>query len=243
MNGLPGQVGHVRMVQQRLQGIPPPHADIALLPPAIALQNDREVDPYQWPDVGRQHTIRIDHQYDFVGTGEAGHHLLHPRVQCARTAVQRLQELDFGRITERRHRVLGQIQAGRLYQRCDRDAPGARLRGRTAVPDDGTGGTRCLHQCRLADVVRVGKTGPLACQSAHTDALVDAVRAFLDDAVLQRPRLFPRPLEIKFRLVKRMLMHDAQHFFETVECETRRHEDRVVREPVGIIGRNDGVQC
>jgi hypothetical protein len=48
--------------------------------------------------------------------------------------------------------------------------------------------------CRLEQrgqhhLVGIGETGFLTGQGAHTHALLDAVGAILDDAVLERPRL------------------------------------------------------
>ena len=56
---------------------------------------------------------------------------------------------------------------------------------------------RRLEQRRRNDLVRIREAGALAGHRAHADALLDAVAAFLDDAVLERPVLLARELEIE----------------------------------------------
>src|SRR5690606_18604534 len=54
-----------------------------------------------------------------------------------------------------------------------------------------------LEQGRGVDVVRVREAGLLAGDRPHANALLDRMRAVLDDAVLHRPALAPGMLEVQ----------------------------------------------
>ena len=88
------------------------------------------------------------------------------------------------------------LLVGKRVDRVDRRIQRARRGDRQRLADAGraracdrTRRARGFEQRRQHDFVRVGETRLLARQRAHADTLFDRVRAILDDAVLERPRL------------------------------------------------------
>src|SRR3546814_6244289 len=57
------------------------------------------------------------------------------------------------------------------------------------VAGDGARGLRRVRQGHGIDVVGIGEPGLLAGNRAHAHALLDRMRAVLDDAVLHRPEI------------------------------------------------------
>ena len=103
---------------------------------------------------------------------------------------------------------------------------------------DGARGVRGLEQRRQHDLVGIGEAGLLAGERAHADALLDAVGAVLDDAVLERPGLLARELEIEVGVIDGVTHHVAEHARDAVLVEfgraraarrARRRADRARR--------------
>ena len=129
---------------------------------------------------------------------------LHARVDRARATVELLQQRDLVHVGERRDRVVGRVQAVRR-----RRVPGLDL-ALAALARDRARRARRLEQRRRHDLVGIGEAGALAGHRAHADALLDAVAAFLDDAVLERPVLLARELEVEVARVDARAEHASR---------------------------------
>ena len=66
---------------------------------------------------------------------------------------------------------------------------------------DRPGRTGSVQQAGEFEAVGVSESGLVAADRAQAGALFDAVTAFLDDAIVEHPRLEPRVLEIDIRCV------------------------------------------
>src|SRR3546814_7406432 len=96
-----------------------------------------------------------------------------------------------GRVAERIDRILRRVQLPALPR-------GKRTRDvAVAVAGDRARGVRRSQQRLGVDVVGIGEAGFLAGNRAHAHTLFDRMRAVPDDAVLDRPGLAPRMLEIQ----------------------------------------------
>src|SRR3979490_648899 len=62
-------------------------AALTLLAPAVLLDDDRDVDPYQGPDIRRQRAVAGRDQYHFVPRCQRRHDLLDPGVDAARIGI------------------------------------------------------------------------------------------------------------------------------------------------------------
>ena len=93
---------------------------------------------------------------------------------------------------------------------------GGNERGCSAIAAvrDRTGSPRGFQQLRQHDLVGIGETGFLAADRPHAHALLDRVAAVLDDALLQRPRLAARMLEIQIGGVDPRPHQLAEHALE-----------------------------
>jgi hypothetical protein len=76
-----------------------------------------------------------------------------------------------------------------------------------------------LFQRRRHDLVRIGKSGLLPRHRAHADALLDAGIAFLYDAVLERPALFARQLEIQVCAVHRRTQYQPEGLLHPADIQ------------------------
>ncbi len=99
--------------------------------------------------------------------------------------------------------------------------PGLHLAA-AAVLRDGAGGAGGLDQRRQRDLVRVGEAGLLAADGAHADALIDAERALLDDAVLEAPGLGAGGLEVHVREIESAIHELSQGRLQLRVAETPR---------------------
>ena len=93
-----------------------------------------------------------------------------------------------------------------------------------------------LEQRRQDDLVRIREACLLAGERAHADALVDAVRAFLDDAVLERPGLLASQLEVRVGIVDGVAHDVAEHAGDRVFVEAGGQQQRAARERNRIPG-------
>ena len=124
-----------------------------------------------------------------------------------------LEQLDLVAIVERVDRIDRQIQAA-----ATGGMPGLHAAARPEARN-GARGMRGFEQRGQHHFVGIREAGLLAGQRAHTDALLDAVRAVLDDAVLERPRLFTRRLEIDVGVVDGVTHHVAEHVGNAILVE------------------------
>ncbi len=85
-----------------------------------------------------------------------------------------------------------------------------------------------LEQGRQQHLVGVRKAGFLAADGAHADALFDAVRAILDDAVFQRPGFLARQLKIQIGVIHAAAHDGVEHLAQAPLIETRRRQDHLL---------------
>src|SRR5690606_273650 len=189
---LAGEGFRAAVSEQFLVGITPAIAGVAALAASVLLHDHLYVEPYQGAHVGGEHAVAARHQHRVHAAGQAHHHLAHARIGRAYRAVPAPPRLDLGRAVERVHRA-------------DRPRRARRFEQRLAV-----------------DVVRVGEAGLLAADRAHAHALLDRVRAVLDDPVLHAPALAPRMLEIDVAEVDAGPEQGAEHAIETGRVEPGR---------------------
>ena len=140
--------------------------------------------------------------------GDARHHLLDARIERAGLPIHAHQPRDLVCITQGRDRIIRQVQlvAGACLPHGQRPP--------AALDRDGARGARGILERRQHDFIGVRKAGLLPGQRAHADALFDGGAAFLDDAVLQRPRLLVRELEVQVREVHRVAHQVAEHLLQ-----------------------------
>ena len=211
-------------------------ARISLLAPSLVLDDHRHVEPHQRPHVGRKRAVAREHHDRLVRRGQARHDLADARIECTRLAVDLLEQAHLVAVVERVDRIDRQIQLAPAAR-----MPGLQCAGRAAARDRARS-TRGLEQRRQHDLVRVGEPRALARERAHADTAVDAVRAVLDDAVLERPGLLAHRLKIDVRVVDRVPHHLAQDAGDAVLVERGRRQDRAagVVERVGVRAVADG---
>ena len=201
------------VLQEPREAVATAAAGIALLAPAVLLDDHRYVHAHQRPHVGGDRAVARHHQHDFVRAGQARHHLLDARIDATRFDVDLLEQLHLVGIAQTFERIDRQIQlmTGRRTPRLHR-------RVRTAARDRARR-LRRFGQRRQHDLVRIREAGLLARQRTHADALLDAVRAVLDDAVFERPGLFAAQLEIQIGVVDAVTHDAAEH---AARCDPRR---------------------
>ena len=141
-----------------------------------------------------------------------------------------LQQRDLVDVGERCDRVVDRIQAMRGGR-----VPGLDL-ALAALARDRARGARRLEQRRRHDFVRIGESRALARHRAHAHALLDAVAAFLDDAVLERPVLLARELEVEIPGIHARAEHGVERLLEPPVVEAGRREDAVARALQGVGG-------
>ncbi|MNM94973.1 hypothetical protein D3C81_1073960 [compost metagenome] len=163
----------------------------ATLAATVLLDDHADVEAHQRADIGRQRTIRRRDQNLLPDAGEADGDLLDARVERTGGGVDLLQQLDLLGPADHIERVVAHVKALR-YDRLER----LHL---AVLP--GAGNRTCcagrLEQCLMGDRIAVGETGLLTGLRAHADALVHVEAAFLDDAVLEHPRLGNSTLEVQ----------------------------------------------
>ncbi len=87
---------------------------------------------------------------------------------------------------------------------------------------------------RRHDLVGIREAGALARHRPHAHALLDAVAAFLDDAVLERPVLLARELEVQVARVHARAEHRIERLFEAPVVEAGGREDALARALQGV---------
>src|SRR5882757_8646630 len=210
--------------QQLLESEASAAAAVALLTAAIVLDDDRYVQAHQRTYVRRERAVARGDQYDLVDCGQRGHDLFDPRIDAPRVGVNLHQPRDLLLIANRVERIDGHVQS------VDDGPLPCSYRIAAAAAGDCAGRVRGFHQRRQQHLVRVGKAGLFTADGAYTHALLDAVRPFLDDAVLQRPRLFARQLKIKIRIIDAPAHHRSEHRGQPALVETRRSQNHSFRD-------------
>ena len=159
------------------------------------LDDDGDIHADERPHIGGQRAIaRHDHD-DFVYARQARHHLLDPRIKAACLGIH---------LFEQRH-LVGIRRPGQRIDRQVQPMAGQRVpRGHSvaaAAAGNCTSRPGCLGQRRQNDLVRVGEAGFLAGEGAHANALFDALRTLLHDAVFERPGFLPAQLKVEICVV------------------------------------------
>jgi hypothetical protein len=189
--GLAGERLRLVVGQQVRVRITPAEAGEAGFAASVLLHDDLDVHPHQRAHIAGQHAVAARDQHGVHAAAQAHHHLLHARIQRAHQRIHAPQQRDLGLVGERIDRIQRGIQLASVAARqrlpgmlatIARDRP-RRLRGR--------------EQRRRIEVIRIREAGLLAGDRAHAHALLDRMRAVLDDAVLHAPALAPRMLEIQ----------------------------------------------
>src|SRR5258708_527466 len=179
-------------------------AGVSLLTAPVLLGDHRHVHAHQRPYVGRQRAVAGGDEHDFVYRMHAGHHAHDARVHAAGLAIDALEPghlLFVGEAPQPVHRLIELVAV---------DAPpGLHRTGPAANSDGARGARRFLERLRL-DFIGIGEAGAFAGQRAHTHALLDARAPFLDDAILERPGLFLRDLEIQISGVHLGTEHEIE---------------------------------
>ena len=150
------------------------------------------------------------------------------RIEPARLAVDTLEPRNLLGGGERGGRIGRQVQLVSV-----RGAPGAHT-SLAALHGYGARRARGLLERRQNDLVGVGEAGLLAGESAHADPLLDAGAAVLDDAVLERPGLLVRELEVKIGEIHRVRQHLAEDVVDARVVEPARPQDELARQLEGI---------
>src|SRR6188472_47927 len=101
---------------------------------------------------------------------------------------------------------------------------------RAAASCDRSRRMRGLGQRGHDDLIRIRKSCLLASQRTHADTLLDAVRAVLDDAVLERPGLITTQLKIKVGVVDAVAHDTAEYRGNSFVVQSGRRENRLARD-------------
>ncbi len=86
------------------------------------------------------------------------------------------------------------------------------------------------------DVVGIGKTGFLASDRTHADALFDGMRTVLDDAVFHAPALAPRMLKIQVAEVDARAQQGAEGAVEMAGIQAGRKQQPGFGQSESVIG-------
>ena len=189
--GLAGELLRLAAIEKLGIRIAPAETGVTRFAAAVLLHDHLDVHAHQRPYVRGQHAVAARDQHRVHATGKADRHLLHARIGRTQQLVDDAQRFDLGVVVQRIDRVVAGIQrtAAAAHQRV--------RRMRAAIAGDRARGAGRAQQRLRIDVIGIGEAGLLAGDRAHADALVDGVRAVLDDAVLHRPALAPRMLEVE----------------------------------------------
>ena len=171
--------------------VSPAATGVAAFATTVLLDDHLHVQAHQRAHVGGEHAIAARDQHGVDAAGHAHHHLLHARIGGAQQPVEPAQRFDLVLVADRIDRIDAGVQR--------RAFAGTSVRAACAVP------SRAIARAEPAasisawrvDVVGIGETGLLAGDRAHADALLDRMRAVLDDAVLHRPAFAADVLEIQ----------------------------------------------
>ncbi len=90
------------------------------------------------------------------------------------------------------------------------------------------------------NLIGIREPGLLTRQRPHTDTLLDAGAAVLDDTVLQRPRLLARELEIQICEIHRMIQHIPEYTVDpaVIEAAGSEYEFACDRDRISICHRS-----
>ena len=176
----------------------PAAARVALLAPPVVLHDYGHVEAHERPHVRRERAIGALHEYHFVDTCEARDDLCDARIHRAGAPIDVRQELHLVAILHAHERIDDRIQHLTRRGRARHDFEvAAALSARDAAR-----GGHGIEQRGLVELIRVRKSGPLPGDRPHADALVDAVDALLDDAVLDGPGLEATHLKVQIGVVE-----------------------------------------
>ena len=179
-------------------------AGVALLALPLVREYHADVQANEWPYIGRKRAVGRDHEHQVVAARQADDDLFNARIEVARRLLDGRQHRDF---------LLVRNAAGRVGQRVQgrrRVALPGLQRFRLPRPGNGSRGGRGALQGGQHEFVGIGKTGLLAADRTHTDALVETEAALANNAVLDGPAFLPADLEIQVGIVHAAAHHRTQ---------------------------------
>ena len=192
--------------------------------PALAVLGDhRHVETAKRLHVGRDSPLAVDHHHDFALGDERRHHVLDPRVELARDAIDFAEQLCalFQRHLERR--------ALELVERMTRDrAANLHRRGcvAAAMRDRAGGFGRQAHAVDR-NFVGVGVAGAVFGAHAHADAVAQALAGVVDDRVFQTEPFGAPVLEVEIGIVGLALQRGAQRSLRARSRSSRSGSERI----------------
>jgi hypothetical protein len=193
---------------------------VALLAPAVLLDDHGDRHAHERPHVGDDLAVAPRDQHGLLLAGERRHHLRDARVARARHLLEALEQRDLRRLVEARtgSSPRYRCRAGpRLPSGADADWPWR--------PIARTAGGRFV-EARPRDVVGIAQRLRSPDDGAHADAAVDAEAARLDDAFLEAPALEARVLEVEVGEVDVVLVDRADHLREARRRQARGREQQ-----------------
>ncbi len=205
------RVGEIAVVEA------PAAAGVALLAPAVLLDDHGERHAHQRPHVGGEHAVAARDQDRLVLAGERRHHLRDARIARARHALEPLEQRHLAVLGERwppdRAARTARARRRRRPSGATADCPWRPI-ARTARAASLERGER--------DVVGIRERLLVAVHGAHADAAVDVERARLDDAFLEAPALDARVLEIEVGEVDVVRVDRREHARQLARRRGRR---------------------
>src|SRR5581483_9077578 len=194
---------------QLREGVAAAHTGVALLTASILLHEHRNVETHERPNIRGELSLARCDEHHVVHGCNARSDMYYTRIDATRFAIDALEPGDLVLGGDRGNRVRRQIEL----------MSGAWVPGLhatiTALHGDRPCGARGFLQSREHDLIGIRETCLLARQSPDSNTLLDAGAAILDDAVLQRPGLLVRELEVEVREVDRVRHHFAKNAIET----------------------------
>ena len=195
-------------------GVAPAEPSIARFAAAVLLHDHLDVHAHQRTYVRGQHAVAARDQHGVHATGQTDRNLLNARIGRTQQFVYDAERFDLGVVVQRIDGIVAGVQrmAAAAYQRM--------RRMRVAVAGDRPRGAGRAQQRLRIDVVGIGEAGLLAGDGAHADALIDGMRAILDDAVLHRPALAPRMLEVEITEIDARTQQRAEGAMQALLVES-----------------------
>jgi hypothetical protein len=212
-------------------------ARVTLLAATVILHDHGHVEAYERSHIGCERAVGRLHEHDLVDTGDACDHLRDAVVHGANALIEIGEQRDFIAVGHAGERIAARIEGSRAH--------GARrdlVRTATLGSGDAARREHRIGQCRFVQLIGIGEARALARDCAHADALIDAVSAFLDDAVLDGPGLVARQLQIEIDIVELPHHRRRQRPLERRELETGALEQQLARDRERIGGSHCGLR-
>ena len=221
-------------------------ACMALLAPAVLLDDHLHRNPHQRPHIRRQHPVRTHHHHHVMLGGQTCHHLRHPRILAARIGLDPLQQPHLAGRLHRGNRIIHAVQQARCLpaptppRRCSPRITHPRA-ARTATACNRARCIRRRHQRLHIDLVRIRKGRTIPRDRTDPYPLLDRKAARLDDALVQAPALAAGVLEIQVRVIHLVFEDPPDGPVQVLHIQTMRlqqdtprHRQRITRRVIPI---------